>query len=86
MGFSGDLKTAIKINGSRKKGDKISGEIEKYDNNGKCYLKKASFRKYKFLPKGCKVAKRICIVCLKNEIHKNDNNYESKICKACAKN
>ena len=47
-------------------------------------MKPVSFRKAKSLPKGCKVAKRICIKCLKNIINKNDSNYESKICKTCS--
>jgi hypothetical protein len=35
------------------------------------------------LPKGCSVPHQICILCLKNRIHRNDPRYESKICKSC---
>lgn len=41
---------------------------------------------HKKLPKGCKVAKRICIECLKNVIRKNDLNYDLKVCKECIGN
>lgn len=47
--------------------------------------KKKVVRIYKCLPKGCKVAKRICIKCLVNSIHKLENNYYLKICKQCLK-
>lgn len=46
--------------------------------------RKASFRLHKRLPNGCKTPKRICVVCLKNSINKNDSNYETKICKDCS--
>ncbi len=45
--------------------------------------KKYSFRKAKYLPDGCKTAKRICIVCLKNSIRKTASNYDLKTCKEC---
>lgn len=86
MKFSEKLKPKFMINGSKRKGEKITGSVPSYDSNGNLCFKKKSFRKHKALPKGCKVAKRICIVCLTNVIRKNDNNYESKICKDCAKN
>lgn len=60
----------------KRKGEKVTGFV-----NGK----KVSFRKHKSLPKGCKVAKRLCISCF-IPIHKNDKNYELKICKSCESN
>ena len=37
----------------------------------------------KWTPYKCSEARRICISCLKTVIHKNDSNYEKKICKTC---
>ena len=39
----------------------------------------------KKVPKGCKVAKRICIICLVSKISKREKNYEMKTCKDCLK-
>lgn len=58
----------------KRKGEKIKGKIGDRD---------VSFRKYKAVPKGCSTPRQVCIKCLTNVIHKNDSNYESKICKSC---
>jgi len=39
-------------------------------------------RKHK--PRNCSAVRRICIICQDSVIHKNDSNYESKICKSCS--
>lgn len=44
---------------------------------------KKKIRLTKNIPYGCKTPKRICIKCLKTVISKQDNNYDSKICKLC---
>lgn len=44
---------------------------------------KKMYRACKYVPKGCSRAKRVCVSCMKNIIHKNSKNYESKICKEC---
>lgn len=76
----------VYTNNSRK-GEKITGivkkEIKIKDRVMWVETKKVSFKKHKSLPKGCKMPKRVCIKCLTNTIHKNDSNYESKICKDC---
>lgn len=62
-----------RFKGRKRKGDLVEGFV-----NGK----KKSFRKTKVLPKGCKTAKRLCIMCFK-KIHKQNLNYEYKICDSC---
>lgn len=70
-----------------RKGEKLVGIVKKEIKIADKVLwtetKKVIFRKHKALPKGCKMPKKICIVCLKTTIHKNDSNYESKVCKNC---
>lgn len=61
----------------KRKGEIVRGEVEV---DGK--TKTVSFRKAKSLPKGCKIAKRLCIKCFAH-IPKKDVNYELKICKSC---
>lgn len=63
----------------RKKGKRINEVIDLPDGT----QKKIKIRLNKSLPFGCKTAKRICIKCLTKVIHKNDKNYDSKICKDC---
>jgi len=63
-----------------KKGEKII-EVVLLPNGMKKVVK---MRKYKSLPKGCSVARQLCLVCRKH-IHKNDLNYDKKICKPCEK-
>lgn len=58
----------------RRKGELVEGKV-----GGRT----VRFRKAKYLPKGCKAAKRICISCLKTPIRKTESNYELKICKGC---
>lgn len=36
-------------------------------------------------PRQCSAVRRICIKCRTSVIHKNDLNYERKICKTCFK-
>lgn len=39
--------------------------------------------KLKYPPRGCSVPRRICILCQKTPIHKNDARYDSRICFSC---
>ena len=68
----------------KRQGEKIKGTVPiMYDGIIVGY-KKTSFRLHKCKPKGCSSSRRICIMCLKSVINKNDSNYESKVCKSCS--
>lgn len=69
------MRRFIPLKNNRKKGERVSGEVE-----GKW----VTFRKYKAIPKGCSVPRQICIVCREERIHKLSPNYSSKVCKDCA--
>ena len=60
---------------NKKKGKTIQ-IIDRFGNSKTITLNKS-------VPRYCSVPRRICIKCLKNSIHKNDLNYDIKICKDC---
>lgn len=86
------LKQSLNEVKTRKKGIKIKATqvITRLDENGKEYqiTKNKKIRLYKHIPKGCSRPKQLCLECFKSGkttyIHRNDANYDSKICKACS--
>ncbi len=76
-GFSGNSLRVI-TGGSVRHGRQ--GRVVEYTSR---FGKKKKLKLHKRLPDGCRVAKRICIVCLTNPIHKLENNYDLKTCKRC---
>jgi hypothetical protein len=59
---------------------KRQGRVVEIKNEQGKVVKK--LRLHKNTPKNCSEPKRLCIVCF-TAIHKNDSNYESKVCKNC---
>lgn len=60
---------------------KRQGRIVEVRNEKGQLVKK--LRLHKNTPKKCSEPKRLCIICF-TAIHKNDSNYESKVCKICS--
>lgn len=58
------------------------GRIVKYVNR---HGHLAKLQLHKSIPRHCSVPRQVCIKCLVSVIHKNDSNYQKKICKPCEK-